>query len=757
MEQYRYKDLTLRICKDLFAEAEFRDWPHAGVVLQAYLRESEQDLQNLLTWAKTRGTPIHVRLVRGAYWDYETVVAYQQGWPVPVFTRKWETDLSFERLVTILLENAQVLDPAIGTHNIRSIAYTLAASQRLGLPDRTVEFQMLYGMGDALKAALAHMGQRVRVYAPFGELIPGMGYLVRRLLENTSNDSFLRRSFADDAPVEQLLSQPQAAHQNGLDGLDELDEHGPRHSGFQNEPLLDFAQAENQRQFRAALESVQQQCGRSYPLIINAEPSTTDTYLVSRNPSHPETIIGQVARARIEDAQRSVEVAQRAFPAWRATPVEKRIDVLLRTADAMRRQRLELAAWEVLEAAKPWSEADADVCEAIDFLVYYAHEMRRLAVGQPLDDEPGEANAYFYQARGIAAVIAPWNFPVAILTGMTAAALVTGNSVIMKPAEQTPVTAAKLMDIFRSAGLPPGVLSYLPGLGEDVGEYLVTHPLINIIAFTGSREVGLRINTLAAQTTEGQRGIKKVIAEMGGKNAIIVDDDADLDEAVHGTVASAFGYAGQKCSACSRVIVVEPAYEVFLKRLTEATRSLHIGPAETPSTIIPPLIDQAAQQKVQDYIAIGKDEGRLVLQMSTPADGYYVGPVVFTDISRQARIAQEEIFGPVLTVFKAGDFDEALSIALDSPYALTGGLYSRSPAHLERARQEFRVGNLYLNRKITGALVNRQPFGGLGLSGIGSKAGGPDYLLQFLEPRAITECTLRTGFAPSPDSEQRML
>ena len=297
------------------------------------------------------------------------------------------------------------------------------------------------------------------------------------------------------------------------------------HGGFQKEPLLDFAQAENQRQFQAALESVQQQCGRSYPLIINDEPSTTDTSLISRNPSHPETIIGQVAR------ERRVQAAQQTFPAWRATPVEERIDVLLRAADEM---RLELAGWEVLKAGKPWREADADVCEAIDFLVYHAHEMRRLAAGQPLDDEPGEANAYFYQARGSAAVLAPWNFPVAILTGMAAAALVTGNSVIMKPAEQTPVTVAKLMDIFRSAGLPPGVLSYLPGLGEEVAEYLVTHPLINIVAFTGSREVGLRINALAAQTTQGQRGIKKVIAEMGGKNAIIVDDDADLDEAVQG-------------------------------------------------------------------------------------------------------------------------------------------------------------------------------------------------------------------------------
>jgi len=348
-------------------------------------------------------------------------------------------------------------------------------------------------------------------------------------------------------------------------------------------------------------------------------------------------------------------------------------------------------------------------------------------------------------------VIAPWNFPLAILTGMTAAALVAGNTVIMKPAEQTSVIAAKLMEIFRGVGLPAGVLTYLPGLGEEVGEYLVTHPRTNLIAFTGSLAVGLRINALAAQMGEGQRGIKKVIAELGGKNAIIVDDDADLDEAVSGTVASAFSYAGQKCSACSRVIVLEQVYELFLRRLIEATRSLHIGPAEDPRTFVPPLIDDEARQKVRRYLTVAKDEGRVVLQMEGEREGYFVGPVIVTDVSSQATIAQEEIFGPVLLVLKARDFAEALEIAQSTPYALTGGLYSRSPAHIEQARQDFRVGNLYINRKITGALVGRQPFGGLGLSGIGSKAGGPDYLLQFLEPRAITENTLRRGFAPGSD------
>ena len=758
MEQYRYKDLTLRVCKEILEEDEFRAWPHAGIVLQAYLRETEQDLHDLLAWVKTRGTPISVRLVRGAYWDYETVIARQRHWPLPVFIRKWETDLNFERLATVLLEHYQFVRPAIATHNIRSIAQALAASRRLGLPERAIEFQMLYGMGDAIKAALVQLGQRVRVYAPFGELLPGMGYLVRRLLENTSNDSFLRQSFVEHAAVDELLRSPFDSAQDSpeeerVNGSDTpADDRSPAHDGFRNEPELDFAQEENRRRLREALDQVRQQLGRIYPLVINGQEITTSAEIVSRNPSHPDEIVGRVARAGLAEAERSVTTALQALPTWRATPAAERADFLFRAAAAMRAHRAELAAWEVVEAGKPWREADADVCEAIDYLIYYGRDMLRLAPARQLDDLPGEVNLYLYQPRRVAVVIAPWNFPLAILTGMTAAALVAGNPVIMKPAEQTPVIAAKLMEIFRSVGLPAGVLTYLPGLGEEVGEYLVTHPRVNLIAFTGSLVVGLRINALAAQTTEGQRGIKKVIAELGGKNALIVDDDADLDEAVQGTVASAFGYAGQKCSACSRVIVLEQVYDLFLKRLVEATRSLHLGPAEEPGTFVPPLIDDEAQQKVQRYSDISKREGRVVLETEAPAEGYFVGPVIVADVSPQATIAQEEIFGPVLAVLKARDFDEALEIALSTPYALTGGLYSRSPARIERARQALRVGNLYINRKITGALVGRQPFGGLGLSGIGSKAGGPDYLVQFMEPRVITENALRRGFAPKSHS-----
>ncbi len=583
MEQYAYKDLTLRVFKEILEEDEFRSWPHAGIVLQAYLRETEQDLHDLLAWVKTRGTAIGVRLVRGAYWDYETVIASQRHWPVPVFSRKWETDNNFERLVTILLEQYQLLRPAIATHNIRSIAYALATAQHLGLPERALEFQMLYGMGDAIKAALVQMGQRLRVYAPFGELIPGMGYLVRRLLENTSNDSFLRQSFVEHAAVDELLRSPE---EERLCDFDVSTAHRlSANDTFYNEPELDFAQEENRRRFQDAFASVHQQLGLSYPLVINGEEIFTKAEIVSRNPSHPEEIVGRVARAGAVEARLSISAACQALPAWRITPAAERADFLFRAAAALRVRRAELATWEVVEAGKPWREADADVCEAIDYLSYYGREMLRLAPARQLDDLPGEVNAYMYQPRGVAVVIAPWNFPLAILTGMTAAALAAGNTVIMKPAEQTSVIAAKLMEIFRSVGLPVGVLAYLPGLGEEVGEYLVTHPQTNLIAFTGSLAVGLRINALAAQMVEGQRGIKKVIAELGGKNAIIVDDDADLDEAVLGTVASAFSYAGQKCSACSRVIVLEQVYDLFLKRLSEATRSLQIGPAEDPGTL----------------------------------------------------------------------------------------------------------------------------------------------------------------------------
>jgi RHH-type proline utilization regulon transcriptional repressor/proline dehydrogenase/delta 1-pyrroline-5-carboxylate dehydrogenase len=391
------------------------------------------------------------------------------------------------------------------------------------------------------------------------------------------------------------------------------------------------------------------------------------------------------------------------------------------------------------------------VDEAVDFLEYYGREMLRLGTPRRMGDVPGEHNLYFYQPRGVALVIAPWNFPLAILTGMTSAALVAGNPVIVKPAGPTPVVAAEMVRILEAAGAPPGTVHYLPSPGSEVGDFLVRHPGVDLIAFTGSMDVGLRIISQAAQHP-AEDGVKKVIAEMGGKNAIIVDTDADLDVAVAETVASAFHYAGQKCSAASRVIVLEAAHDDFVRRLVEATRSLRVGPPEDPATRVPPVITADARDRIEGYVRQGEQEATLAAAAALPEGsdlgGFYVAPRVFTDVRPDAVIAQQEIFGPVVAVMKAADLDEALAIAGGVRYALTGGLISRSPATIARARREFRVGNLYINRGITGALVERQAFGGFKMSGVGSKAGGPDYLLQFLEPRVITENTLRRGFAP---------
>ncbi len=525
---------------------------------------------------------------------------------------------------------------------------------------------------------------------------------------------------------------------------------------FQNEPHTDFSRAENRNAFAAALKDVEAQLGREYPLVIEGKAVGSRKSIVSLNPSRKSQIVGTVMAATVDHAEQAIETARRAFEQWRKVEATHRSEYLELIAAEMRNRRFELAAWMVFECGKPWIEADGDVAEAIDFCTYYAQQMRHLDV--PVQcDYPGEENSYFYQPRGVVVVIAPWNFPLAILTGMTVAALVTGNAVIMKPAEQSSVIAAKLFEMIRDAGIPDGVVSYLPGFGEDIGPTLVESPDVDLIAFTGSREVGLAINQQAAETPPAQTHIKKVIAEMGGKNAIIVDEDADLDEAVQGIVGSAFGFAGQKCSACSRVIVLEPAYDAFLERLKGATESLKLGPADEPGTTIGPVIDEDAFDRIKDYIAIGFEECRPVVAIDPgklSGDGYFIGPHVFADVEPDSRLAQHEIFGPVVVVQKAHDLDEAFKLANSTNYALTGGVYSRSPKNLARARRELRVGNLYLNRPITGALVQRHPFGGYKMSGIGSKAGGHDYLLQFLIPLAVSENTLRRGFAPPPDHEK---
>ncbi|OAT79359.1 L-glutamate gamma-semialdehyde dehydrogenase [Desulfotomaculum copahuensis] len=509
---------------------------------------------------------------------------------------------------------------------------------------------------------------------------------------------------------------------------------------FVNEPLTDFTREENRRRMNAALAAVRERTGRTYPLLIGGEEIHTGEKIVSYNPSQHDEVIGQVSRADRALAEKALQTAAQTFTSWRLVPPEARARYLFKAAAIMRRRKFELSAWMVLEAGKPWAEADADTAEAIDFLEFYGREMIRLGAPQPVTAYPGEENTLEYIPLGVGVVIPPWNFPLAILTGTAVGPVVAGNTVILKPSSNTPVIAAMFMEVMREAGLPDGVINYLPGNSADIGDFLTGHPLVHFINFTGSKDTGLHINRLAAQTAPGQRWIKRVAAEMGGKDAIIIDADCDLDEAVAGAVTSAYGFSGQKCSACSRLIVTGEAYAPVLTKLVERVKQLKVGPAEEWGTSVGPVIDAASYKKITGYIETGRREGE-VLTGGTGDDsrGYFVQPTVIAGVSPAARIAQEEIFGPVLAVIQAKDFDEAIAIANNTDYGLTGGVYSRNRNHLEQARREFHVGNLYLNRKCTGALVGVQPFGGFNLSGTNSKAGGRDYLKLFMQAKSIAE------------------
>ncbi|MCC5607188.1 L-glutamate gamma-semialdehyde dehydrogenase [Nostoc sp. CHAB 5834] len=765
MEQYAYKDITLSILKKLLLEEEFRQRTDVGITIQAYLRDSEQDTKDVISWLKERGYPLTIRLVKGAYWDQETIKAAQKHWVQPVYNDKAATDANFETITQLLLENHQYVYSAIGSHNVRSHSRAIAIAESLNVPRRRFELQVLYGMGDKVAKALVDKGYRVRVYCPYGELLPGMAYLIRRLLENTANSSFLRQNL-ENRPIEELLAPPIVKEEkNSLTPNVQTQSMSQRVAGvppvvatsvtslqtpnshFIGAADTDYAQEEVRTKAAQAFQNVRQQLGKTYLPLINGEYVNPPEFVDSLNPSNFSEVVGKVGLISVEQAEQAMQAAKAAFPGWKKTPAKQRADILRKAGDLMELRRAELSAWIVLEVGKPVKEADGEVSEAIDFCRYYADEIERLDKGVHYDI-PGETNHYIYQPRGIAVVISPWNFPLAIACGMTVAALVSGNCTLLKPAETSSVIAAKLTEILVDAGFPKGVFQYVPGKGSQVGAYLVNHPDTHVIAFTGSQEVGCRIYAEAAILKPGQKHMKRVIAEMGGKNAIIVDESADLDQAVVGVVQSAFGYSGQKCSAASRVIVLQPIYDAFVQRLVEATKSLNIGEAELPSTQVGPVIDANARDRIREYIEKGKVEAQLALELPAPEQGYFIGPVIFSEVSPNAVISQEEIFGPVLAVIRVKDFQEALAVANGTNYALTGGLYSRTPSHIQQAQTEFEVGNLYINRNITGAIVGRQPFGGFKLSGVGSKAGGPDYLLQFLEPRAVTENIQRQGFAP---------
>lgn len=750
MENYDLKNLTYALYKALMEEPEFKGYPYTGTVVQAYLRESEDDLRDLIQWAKRQRQRFTIRLVKGAYWDAETVWAAQRNWPAPVFGSKSRTDANFEKLVGQIMENHEWVDLACASQNIRSIAYVTELAKDLKLPPGNLEYQILYGMAEPVRNALRKAGFPLRLYTPIGELIPGMAYLVRRLLENTSNESFIRQRFLDGVSREALLKNPLEHLQEEPSGEDKVAGHGL--PPFQNEPHYDWAISENRDLFGRELKEVRKKFPFKVPLHLGGKKIRMKNKILSTNPNAPEEVIGQISSAGKKEAEKAVSAARSAFPRWRDTDSGERAEYLFRAAAAARSMRREMAAIQVYEVGKTWSEADADVCEAIDFLEYYGREMIRLSIPRLMGSVPGENSRLFYEPRGVAAVIAPWNFPLAISMGMTSAALVTGNTVIYKPSSLSCVTGSMIDRLFSMIDLPPGVLNFLPGPGGEIGEALVTHPEVSIIAFTGSKEVGLGIIEKARHTPEGAGQIKQVVAEMGGKNAIILDADADLDEAILHVLQSSFGYQGQKCSACSRLIVLEENYDRVLERLKSAAESIELGPTEDPGSFMGAVIDGEAWAKIRRYIEIGKQEGTLFLERSVPGAGGHFAPLtIFTDIHADHRLAREEIFGPVLAVIKVKDFEEALAVANSTQYALTGALFSRSPAHIAEAKKRFRVGNLYINRGCTGSIVGRHPFGGFRMSGVGSKSGGPDYLLQFMIPRNVVENTLRRGFAPTDE------
>ncbi|MEM9414333.1 MAG: proline dehydrogenase family protein [Planctomycetota bacterium] len=758
VEQSELKELNLALFMRCCENIDFQ----AGLAMQAYLKSGDNDAQRVIDWSKRTGREVTVRLVKGAYWDAEVISAQEHGWPIPVWTRKQDSDACFERMAARFVEHTPRnkgeggVKLALGSHNLRSIASVLHELDKHNLPHSALELQMLYGMGNGPKQAALTKSLRLREYIPVGEMIPGMAYLVRRLLENTSNESWLMKGFDKDTSAEELLASPHrssgqvpgdaptrgvavtetaashagasnstAASHAGDDSTYDLElipgvEGVGDGSGFFTEPFRDFSVKEQRDAFAAAIDKAQ------VPQVAND---------------------GTVAQA-----SDMVGSALAAFPRWRDRDPIDRANMLIKAADLMRARRDELSGIIIKEAGKPWKEADGDVCEAIDFCDYYARLAPGMATPKRLGDFIGEDNRVHYEPRGVAVVISPWNFPLAIATGMTAAALVTGNTAVLKPAEQTPGIAKVMADIFWEAGVPKDVLHFLPAPGETVGAALVRDPRIALIAFTGSKAVGLDIIQAAGVTPETQPHVKQVVCEMGGKNAVIIDSSADLDEAVLGVRYSAFGFSGQKCSACSRVVILDDVYDEFVRRFVESTKSLSVGDPIHPGTDVGTVIDAEARDKIMSYVELGSQEGKLELAMQGEVSDAWgkpvVGPHIFSGITQQDRLACEEIFGPVVALIRVKSFDEALQVANSTPYRLTGGIFTRTPSHLERARVEFRVGNLYLNRGCTGALVGRQPFGGGGMSGVGSKAGGDQYLYQFVEPRCVTENTMRRGFAP---------
>lgn len=723
-EQYALRDLTWHVARATLAAGErFGDWTDAGIVVQAYHRDVEAHARDVAAFVAERGAPMRVRLVKGAYWDHEVIWAEQNGWPVPVYQDKGSTDIAYETAARVLLSEAPGISLAVASHNLRTHAYVEAVRESLGLPESAVEHQTLYRTSESVSRALADVGWVSRDYVPTGDVNPGMAYLVRRILENTSQVGVLTKArFRED--VGELLRPP--AH-----GPESAAYRREAHaSGFVNTPTARWFDEAERGAFRRALDDARANWGATYPLRIGDEQIETGIVVESLSPSHPDPghPVGYVHQAGIAEAERAIAVANAGAARWAAIPLLERARIGRGAAELLRDRKMETAAWVVHEGGRTWTEAIADVEEAIDHIEWSARMLAHLA------SRIGEHR----RPWGVVACIPPWNFPVALPAGMVSAALMAGNAVILKSAEATPIVADALTDVFHEAGVPREALVHLPGSGESIGELLVDSADVDHVAFTGSREVGLRINRRVADVRLRKGGVKRATLEMGGKNAIIVFADADLDEAVEGILTSAFSHAGQKCSACSRVLVHRDIYPMLRARLVEASRSLPMGPADDPGTFVNPVITKDARDRIAGFVRVAREEAAVLLDRSGEyenGEAQIVGPVLVELDAKhapEASVAQEEVFGPVLPLIPFDSEDEAVALLNGTRYGLTLGVFSRSPDTVARTSRAGLAGNIYVNRPITGARVGIEPFGGLKLSGTGPKAGSEDYLFAFL-------------------------
>ena len=871
MEYYHHKDLYIEIFKELLMEEEFKDHPHFGIVVQAYLKESLEDLKGLIDFCKKRKQKITIRLVKGAYWDSEFLMSQQKNWSIPVYSQKEETDLNFEKALALLFKESKYVKIAIGSHNVRSIACALAHHKNH--PSAQLEFQFLYGMAEGLSLALSKRGYLTRLYCTMGDLIPGMSYLVRRLLENSANQSFIFNSLMKKESPEKLLSAPaiptpatptptsptsasstnlkeaskkelasfneksslkeQASssffkrfsqklrlkttqnesnnfHLSYSDNSVNQTERSSKKAQFVNHPVPDFSKKENRELFQKSLRYWEKLFPIEVPLFIKPPNNSSLSVFLRENPNKKDQIISKTPFVNQEMALKAVEECHRFFPKWKAVSDSKRVDFLKKTAQLIEKQFFHFASLQVYEVGKTWEEACADVAEAIDFCSFYASSYEKLSTPKLTDEVAGEDSFLSYEPIGCVAVIAPWNFPLAILTGMLTAPLVCGNTVLIKPAEQSSLTAYELMKLLLTAGFPSESFAFLPGRGEEVGEALVKHPKVSVVSFTGSLEVGQRIlkkiNSFSAgsqnnvnmekpksinqsnvsmekhestnqsnvsmekhesinqslkdsedlisfektQNFTKQKNFKRAILEMGGKNAIVIDSSADLDLAVKGVNESAFGFQGQKCSACSRVIVLEDVYEKFISRWIPALESLVVGATKNPESSLGALVDELSLKRVTSFLQKQKDS--LLYSVSIEKEfkdkAYLFPPSIYLSSDPHSDLMQKELFAPIVACFKVKTLEQAIEVLNQTQFGLTAGLYSRHPGSIEFFKSQVEAGNVYINRNCTGAIVKRHPFGGRKMSGLGSKAGQADYLKQFLQAKVVTENQMRRGFSP---------